>query len=171
MCIARLEQQKNLFALVEALRGTDIELDIIGEGSLRAGLEAAIKRDRPAVRLLGRMPSRQLPERMSQYAAFVMPSLYEGHPKALLEAMSCGMAVIATNVVGLRELIDHGQTGYVCEPTPDSIRAALQAVLADEPLRRRMGENAREMVLRRFTLDRVVDLELDAYRQVTQGAP
>ncbi len=170
LCIARLESQKNLLALLEALRGTDIELDVLGEGTLRAQLETIIRRHALRVRLLGRVPHGALPEQMNRYGVYILPSLYEGHPKSLLEAMSCGLSVIGANVVGVRELIRHGETGYLCEPTPEAIRSALQTVLVDEPLRKRMGKGARETILQQFTLDRVVELELAAYQQTIENA-
>ena len=56
---------------------------------------------------------------------FILPSYYEGHPKVLLEAMSCGLPCIGTNVRGIREDVEHMKTGYLCETDHNSIADGL----------------------------------------------
>ena len=97
---------------------------------------------------------------------FILPSLYEGHPKALLEAMACSRPVIGTDVIGIRELIRHRETGYLCGTSPEEIRAAIQDVLSDADLRNHMGHNAQEFVLEHFALERVVEMELALLSEV-----
>ena len=95
-----------------------------------------------------------------------MPSHIEHHPKALLEAMACGLPVIGAEVDGIRELIQHRQTGYLCGTSPESIRTAVQDVLADKALRARMGRNAREFVVENFALERVLEMEMGVLQKV-----
>ncbi len=76
---------------------------------------------------------------------FVMPSLSEGMPMALLEAMAYGMAIVATRVGGIPELVDDGVTGLLVEPDdPEALAAALTRLAADPELRRRLASAARE---------------------------
>jgi glycosyltransferase involved in cell wall biosynthesis len=108
-----------------------------------------------------------LPEEINRSAVFVLPSLYEGHPKALIEAMSCGVAVVGTDVDGIRDVIRHGETGLLCEPTTDALAATLNRVLSDAALRNRLGQAAREFVVREYSLERVVALELATLAEAT----
>ena len=168
--VGRLEQvQKNLRSLVAAIRDLDVEVDVIGDGPLRSELEAESAAD-PRLRLLGNLPNDRLPEHISTCAAFVLPSFYEGHPKALIEAMACGVPVIGTDVPGIRDVIRHGVTGWLCGTEADSLRAAIRTVLGDPCLAARLARNARQFVMEHYALDRIVELELAMYRE-TLGAP
>ena len=90
----------------------------------------------------------------------MLPSYYEGHPKTLLEAMACGLAVITTDVPGIREIIRHRENGFLTGTSPSDLRQAITEVVSDPRLRDHMGSNARQYILERFRLDRIVDLEL-----------
>lgn len=165
--IGRLEVQKNPLALVEAVAGLEAELVMIGEGSLRPEIEALAAQRGVALSLPGNLPNTELPAQLQNSAIFVLPSLYEGHPKTLVEAMACGLPVLGTDVPGIRELIRHGETGWLCAPEPASIRAALQTLLGDSALRTRLGQAARAYAVENFSLDRVAQLELALIRQLT----
>lgn len=167
--VGRLNAQKNLFALLEAVRGLGLELEIIGDGSQREALKAAAREKELDTRFLGNRPHAKLPQHFNTAEIFVLPSLYEGHPKTLLEAMACGRPVIGTDVPGIRELIKHRETGYLCGTSAEEIRTAIQEVLADAELRARMGRNAREFVVEHFALERVVEMELALLQELTNG--
>ena len=165
--VGRLDAQKNLFALIEAIRGLDIELEIIGDGAQREALEKAVREKGANVHFLGNLPHAELPQHFNAAEIFILPSMYEGHPKTLLEAMACGLAVIGTDVPGIREIIQHRQTGYLCGTSPTEIRRAFQDVLGDEALQEWMGGKAREYVVENFSLDRVFEMELALLQEVT----
>jgi len=165
--VGRLDAQKNLFALIEAIRGLDIELEIIGDGAQREALEKAVREKGANVHFLGNLPHAELPQHFNAAEIFILPSMYEGHPKTLLEAMACGRPVIGTDVPGIRELIRHRETGYLCGTRPDEIRAAIQEVLADGALRAELGHKARQFVVENFSLDRVFEMELALLQEVT----
>jgi len=167
--IGRLEAQKNPLALVRALRGLGVTLDVVGEGSLRAALAGEAERCGVALRLHGRLPHHALPAIIRAGSLYVLPSLYEGHPKTLLEAMACGAAVIGTRVPGIAEVICHGQTGWLCEPTEAGLRQAVTGLLADDALRAALGRAARACVVAGYELDRVVAQELALYRRLLAG--
>jgi len=158
--VGRLSEEKNVEALLEAVDGLPAELVLVGGGPLKEHLEAKGRKGRSSARFVGRVPNGRLPEYLNRASVFVLPSLIEHHPKALLEAMACGVPVIGTDVSGIRELIEHGQTGYLCDPSPGSIQEAIAAVMANEPLRARLGKNARQFVIENFALEKVVDMEL-----------
>jgi len=158
--VGRLDEEKNPRALLEAIHGLDVELVIVGKGSLGQALSREAEERRLPVTFLGNVPNQHLPRLFNTAAAFVMPSLIEGHPKGLLEAMACGMPVIGTDVPGIRQLIRHRETGYLSECSPGGLRTAINQVLADEGLRCRMGAAARAYVAEQFSLEKILDLEM-----------
>ena len=162
--IGRLTAQKNILLLVQALAGLEVELDIVGQGELREEIEAEARRRGVVATFHGSLPHERLPEIINSADLFVLPSHYEGHPKTLLEAMACGAAVVGTDVSGIREVVDDRRTGLLCPPEAAALRATIERLLADDTLRRFLGGNARHQVETTLSLDRVVELELAAYR-------
>jgi glycosyltransferase involved in cell wall biosynthesis len=165
--IGRLDEGKNLSALIKALSGQDLELLVIGDGKLRDELiDKAIDEQVPAT-FLGNLPNKLLPGYINSSALFILPSLIEGHPKVLIEAMACGVPVIGSNVQGIREIINHRETGLLCGTSPAEIQAAIRAVMVDPQLRERMGRQARQYVLDHFSLERVLEQELAMLQSVS----
>ncbi len=158
--LGRFESQKNPLALIEAVAGREVELVMIGEGSLRHEIAALGARLGVDLKLPGNMPHRDLPEFFRGLDLFVLPSLFEGHPKALLEAMSCGVTVIGANSPGIREVVRDGDTGLLAGTDAPSIRAAIDRVLEDRDLATRLAANARDEILRTVSLDRTIEREL-----------
>jgi glycosyltransferase involved in cell wall biosynthesis len=87
-------------------------------------------------------------------------------PKTLLEAMACGLPVIGTNVEGIKEVIEHRENGILCETDSGSIKEAITTIMEDEGLRKRLGKNARKTIEERFSLEKMVDKELELYTQL-----
>lgn len=159
--IGRLDTQKNPLALVEAVAGLDVELVMVGAGPLREPIEGMIRERGLPVSLLGNVPNRDLPALLNSAALFVLPSHYEGHPKALLEAMACGLPVVGADAPGIRELIRHGENGYLCRADAAGLRAAITELLGNPALMARLGQQARGFVEEGFSLARVARRELD----------
>ena len=165
--VGRLAPEKNLGVLIDAVREIDVKLDIVGQGPLLETLQQAAAGN-PKVRFLGRVPNEQLPEFLRQSTAFVFPSLYEGHPKTPVEAMACGVPVIGTDVSGIKEIVRHGETGWLCQPDVKSLKNGIEKILSDPLLRERLGNNARQYVLQNFALDNVAARELKIYQDLLQ---
>ena len=157
--VGRLDEQKNLDSLVHACQGLDVELHLIGEGHLRAALKERAANVGVNLVLHGNLPHHELPEMIRQSSIFALVSFYEGHPKALLEAMSCGAAVLVANSPGIREQIVHGETGWLVEPDIDSIREGIQHLLANPALCAALGKNARKFIQENCSLDKVAEME------------
>ena len=97
----------------------------------------------------------------------VLPSLYEGHPKVLIEAMSCGMTVIASNVQGNSEIINHGENGFLCDTSSESIQKIIFEVLKMSTKRLKMiNNNARRFVKDNYSLDKIVTMEMQLYKDI-----
>ena len=166
--VGRLSPEKNLDTLLHAITEMDIDLEIIGDGPMRKSLEAQAACN-AGIHFYGHVPNEQLPDFFHRSTAFVFPSLYEGHPKTPIEAMACGLPIIATDVSGINEVVSHNQTGWLCGTDPESLREGIMTVLASRYLRERLGRQARQFVVEHFSLDRIVELELGIYHSVLQG--
>lgn len=158
--VGRLDKQKNLHALVDAVSGLDIDVWLIGYGPQKTELEEQTKKTRAKFNFLGNVSNKDLPALLNSCDLFVLPSLYEGHPKALLEAMACQLPVIGTNVSGIRELIRDGENGLLCDIHPENIRISVERLLSDSSLRERLGLAGRKFVLQNFALEHIVQLEV-----------
>jgi glycosyltransferase involved in cell wall biosynthesis len=115
--VGRLNEEKNLFNLIEAIAQTSLTLDIYGTGKLRDKLEAWAKKLNTKVNFMGVVPNNELPQVLNRYRYYILPSLYEGMPKTLLEAMACGLVCIGTDVKGINDIIEDGVNGYLAKGT------------------------------------------------------
>lgn len=165
--IGRLEEQKNLPALIEATAQTGYRLDIIGQGSMRKQLEAIAQDKGAKIRFLDPVPNDALPEIYNAYPLYVLCSHYEGNPKTLLEAMACGRPVLGSRAPGIQSVIEEGKTGYLCDTDTGSIAAALTYAMND-PRALQMGAAARDFILHNQTLDKAVEREITCYQKLVE---
>lgn len=152
--VGRIDSQKAPHHFIEAMASMarpDVHAVWIGDGPLRAEMEALIRRHglESRVHLVGERGD--VPDLLPALDVFVMTSLYEGLPCAIVEAMRCALPVVATAVNGVPELVVPGQTGLlVAAGRPRAVGAAVRHLLDDPAARERMGEQARVAVAGRF---------------------
>jgi glycosyltransferase involved in cell wall biosynthesis len=150
----RLSPEKGVLELVEATHG--LNLVVAGDGPLRARVPGA----------QGFVPHDELQRLYARAAVVACPSRREGFGVACLEAMAHGRPVVATGVGGLRDLVVDGETGVVVPPRdPGALRSALERLLADRELRRRLGAAGRERARQEFSWASVTDATLAAYAE------
>jgi glycosyltransferase involved in cell wall biosynthesis len=150
----RLSAEKGIEELLEATR--DLNLVVAGDGPLRGRVSGA----------LGFVPHDELQLLYARAAVVACPSRREGFGVACLEAMAHARPVVATAVGGLRDLVVDGETGLVVPPRdPAALRSALERLLADASLRRRLGSAGRVRAQERFSWDSVTDATLAAYAE------
>lgn len=179
--VGRLVETKGFGYLLDALAEADFpfELTIAGEGPLRGKLEASAAREALAgrVRLAGAVPNERIFELLRASDCFVMPSVVakdgdrDGIPNVMLEAMSVGLPVVASNISGIPEAVADGETGLlVRERDPRAILAALGRINADRAAAREMGERGRLRALKRFSAEANAAALYDIFRRHTGGA-
>jgi len=150
--VGRLSAEKGVRELVAATRG--LPLVVAGDGPLRDEVPGA----------LGMVPHDELLRLYERAAVVACPSRREGFGVACLEAMAAGRPVVASSVGGLRDLVVDGVTGLLVPPGDvAALRAALEQLLADAGLRKRLGRAARERVLAEFTWKRYAEHIQRAY--------
>lgn len=164
--VGRLTEQKNLKNLIQALYKLPYSLDIYGNGELKEEIGQLAKSLKVRVNFMGNVPNSEMPEILSRYYVFVLPSFYEGMPKSLLEAMSCGMVVIGTKVNGIQEIIQDGVNGFLCETTSQSIREVVLKVFSHLDQLSDLRKKAREYMIENCRLEMVVTREMEIYNQV-----
>jgi glycosyltransferase involved in cell wall biosynthesis len=171
--VGRLSAEKDLGTLVEAagkLARLDVRLVLVGAGPERAALESAARARRVPLEVTPVVPHDRLPGLLAGAAAFVLPSLTEGHPKALLEAMSAAIPCVASDVGGNRAILRDGETGLLFPPgDAAALAAALERVLTDEGLAAALARRAREHVARTYDLGALVGREIDLLCRVAGG--
>ena len=94
-----------------------------------------------------------------------MPSLYEGHPKTHIEAMSLGSAIIGANSPGIRNIIQDGVNGILCQTDSDSM-IKISYLLANPQIRLSIGSKAREYANDRYSLNKIAKIEFDLYSKI-----
>jgi glycosyltransferase involved in cell wall biosynthesis len=157
-----------------ARRHHDAALLLVGDGEERPRLEKLANelqvKDR--VRFVGGVAHRDVPKYLLLADVFVRPSLSEGLGTAFLEAMSCGVPIVGTNVGGIPEFLEHERTGLLCEPrSPASVADAVNRLLGDETLRKGVAERGRALVERDYRWETVADRIAAMYDEAVGAEP
>lgn len=171
----RLDDQKGhpvLIRAVHLLKGQPLRCAILGEGPGRPALEKLIRRHHleRQVWLLGQRDD--VTTWLSALDLFVLPSLWEGLPNSLLEAMAMGLPVVATAVDGVAEVIEDGKNGLLVPPRdPKALSRKILQLLQDPAARARLGEAAQKTITDRFgVLDMISSYE-KTYAEVASTRP
>jgi len=173
--VARLTPQKGLSYLLQALtrlraRFPNLYCVIVGEGELRAELESLARRLglENHVRFCGLR--RDVPAILQNLDLFVLPSLFEGLPVALLEAMAAGRPVVATRVAGSSEVIEDGVNGRLVPPADAvALAEAMAALLNDRERAEALARRGQERVRQRYAIDRVARAYERIYEELLQA--
>ena len=145
-----------------AFQAPSPHLTIIGEGPLEADLREHAKAKNLEVEFLPRLPQADLLDQMRRCAVYAQVSLYEGHPKTLLEAMACGCPVVVGNGWGLADVVIGGLTGLVTECRVESLAAGIARVLTDPDLAATLGRAAAEAA-EELRFNQIIELEATAH--------
>lgn len=169
--VGRLVEVKGHAHLLKAMqrlrRLSHVHLYVFGEGPLEQECRRLSEEGQlsSVVHFMGFRSNVQ--DYLRRLDLLVMPSLHEGLPFALLEAMYQGVPVLASRVGGLAEVIRHGVTGVLVEPGDDAgLAEAIERLDCDPALRRRLVESAHQLVCEKFLLKSMAAQYLEIYRRV-----
>jgi len=168
----RLAHEKGLIHLVRAVKllrtdFPDLLAVLVGEGDQRGALESEIRSSglESHFLFLGARPD--VPVLMRLFDVFALPSLREGLPLVLLEAMAASVPTVATSVGGNPEVIRDGATGLLVPPCdPVALAAALRRILSSGELRSTYTAGASRLFEERFTLDRTISCYQTLYEEL-----
>jgi glycosyltransferase involved in cell wall biosynthesis len=167
-CVGRLAYQKapeHFVSALDQLGRPDVIGVWIGSGELAARMERAVAAAAPRARIVLAGERTDVPELLPALDVFALPSRYEGLPVAVVEAMSCGIPVVATAVNAVGDAVVPGRTGLLIPPErPDVLAAAIGYLIDHAAAAEELAMNARAHLLGRHS-DAVLAAELDrAYR-------
>lgn len=178
LAVGTLEERKAHLLLLQALAALPPEARELpwkvaiacGRGGpMQAAIEEYIRRHQLGDRVQILMYRDDVPDLLAAADIFAMPSLWEGLPLALLEAMVAGKAIVASQTSGIPEAVEHGVGGLLVKPGDiNGLSMALNELLSDVALRARLGTQAGVIGRERFTIAAMVDQYVDLYRQVDQ---
>lgn len=167
--VARLHRQKGLIYLIKAAKKIahvfpEMQILIVGDGPIRKKLERKARRLGLERRILFLGERKDIPTLLSLMDVFVLPSLWEGLPFALIEAAALGKPVVTTDVDGIRELIRDGETGVLVPPkNAERLAQAIVSILQDRKFASWLGENLKQEICPRYTLSRMVEETQNLY--------
>lgn len=170
----RLTQSKGIQYLLQAMPGIiecypEITLVIAGEGDYEAHLRQEAKELGVANNTLFVGPRMDMHELVKIFDLYVLPSLREGLPIVLLEAMAIGCPIIASKVGGIPTAIRHNENGFLVEPTyPTALAGAILKLLGDDKLRRQYITRGKELFTERFNATAMVNQYEMLYKRAAQ---
>lgn len=171
--VGRVSEQKGIFYLIRAAdylpRGVKVVIcaGASDTGELVSKLEEEAGRRENIILIKGMLPEEELVELYSHAAVFACPSVYEPFGIINLEAMACGIPVVASAVGGIKEVLVPGETGILVEPgNPVQLAEAIRYLVSNPQLRKKMGENGRRRVEELFSWEVIASQTRELYEGV-----
>ncbi len=174
LTVGRLEREKGHAILLDAVallceRRVPVSLEIVGDGNR---LETLRRKARALgiegkVSFAGAVGQDRIRDHYRAADVFCLPSLGEGIPVVLMEALASGLPAVASNTMGIPELIEDGGTGLLVPPgRPRELATAIERLAGDRSLRRRLGEAGRRRVIEEFDIDQGAEVLRSAFAEL-----
>jgi glycosyltransferase involved in cell wall biosynthesis len=162
IAVGRLVPVKRYDLLINACADIpECRLTIVGEGPERQYLENLAKERKLALNLTGNLPNEELPQVLQEQQIFAITSSWEGHPKALIEAMACGMPCLCVDDIGIRNIIVNSRNGWLVKASHSHLVNGISELLGNRALRENLSRGARDFVLERYGFDTCFSSEHD----------
>jgi glycosyltransferase involved in cell wall biosynthesis len=174
--VGALSPQKGLVFLIDAVekllaRFPNIKCLLIGEGEQEPALKAKIQQKQLDANFVFPGQRYDIPALLKLMDVFVLPSLWEGLPQVVLEAMAARTPVVATDVCGTPEIIENGQNGLLVPPeNADLLAEAITKILGDATLRQQLVENASQTINAKFQVSQMVANFAALYEQLLKDS-
>ena len=172
LCVSRLVERKGVQHLIEAMPAIvasfpAVSLQVVGEGNLSDELAAQVKSlgVHEHVEFLGYVPHEQLPGLYQKAELFVQPSFYEGMSNTVLEAMACGLPIIATGEGGREELL-HENSLMAPYGNPSALAENVIGLLSDSVKMSDMGRTSRQ-IAEKFSWTAVAECYMEVYQRLS----
>lgn len=171
MTVGRLHEQKGHCYLIQAVSKVrkefpKVKLLVAGEGEEENNLKKLVKSLDLTNEVIFAGLSSDIEGILPMAELFILPSLWEGLPNALLEAMAAGKPVVATNVGGIPEIVVHGETGILIPPRdPDALAIAIIDLLQNRLKAKDMGEAGRIRAGKRFSIYKMIEKTENLYQE------
>ncbi len=159
--VGRMDPDKNHQAILRATQNTNFQILFIGDGPERQSLLNQAKKLDVSLEHIPSIPNNELPRYYNASNICVFPSLHEGNPKALLEAMACELPVIAFSVPGVHTIIQHQKNGILVDD--NTLKEGIISLFSSVQKQNYLGRNARQTVLHDFSFEKILDQEKNIY--------
>lgn len=173
--VGRVSAQKNPVGFVNIAREVlskrkDVIFLFVGGGELLEKVQNTVRESGLGDRIVFTGFRRDIPEIMANFDVFILPSLWEGMPRSVIEAMALSKPVVVHGIGGIDEVVENGQNGYIVpiDQTGD-FAEKIGLLLDDDRLRRRMGK-AGKIKARGYDFESIVHKTAQLYRQLSQKA-
>ncbi|MFI8687964.1 glycosyltransferase family 4 protein [Rossellomorea sp. NPDC077527] len=172
--VARFASPKDhrfLLMALESMRELSWELDLVGDGPLMKDIKDMVARSSIAHRVHFLGNRRNIPELLADSHLFVLISRHEGLPISVIEAMRAGLPIVASDVGGLRELIEEGKNGFLI-PRNDTntFIQKVKTLIADPQLMKQMGQCSRTQYESHFLFEQMRDQTIQMYQTVLESS-
>lgn len=170
--VGRLEKQKNLSLILQAvslLKDKKIKIIFIGSGSQKQELEQISQQLSLQITFLPAQPHIQLVNYYNSAHIFILPSLIEGQPKVLLEAMSCALPVIASSIPAHQEIIINKQNGILCQPKALDFAKSISYLLLHKKAQNSLGQKARRIITEQYDMKKLNKKEIEILHKASYG--
>ena len=169
--VGQLTRRKGVNYLLRALAHINTNCAIVGDGHERKSLMLLAKSlgILNKVSFTGAVPFEDLRDLYAGASFFVFPSVAEGMPLTILEAMSSRLPVIATNIPGTDEVINENYNGFIVPPRDvEALRSRIQVLTDDCKFCKKMGDNARQFVIRSFSWRSTAEKTVEVYQRTLE---
>ena len=169
--IGRLEKYKNIITLIEVIQKMKLKLIIIGNGSLEKQIKKILDENKINHQFYSNIEQKKLKKYLNRCDAFVLPSLYEGHPKILIEMMAYKIPIITTNVDGIKNLLGDKKSSTMSYGTDfNAIYKAINDFYKLKTSEKKQMVNRAYKIVKNFSLDNVVEMEYLIYKKFLQNS-
>ena len=169
ICVGRLEEQKNFGYLIESFSNSKTTLNIVGKGRLREALQKKAVQNNTNVNFINPVKNEELLELMSTFKFFILPSRFEGSPKAVLEAMSVGCIVIANDLPEIREIIENNWNGLITPAIENNFRLAFENISKDSDKQKQLSQQAFKTISESYSLEKYAQQEYSEFKNLIRN--
>ncbi len=163
--VGRLNAAKNLINLLEAIKGQGYKACFIGQGEEKASLKKYAQENSIDLEFIDKVNNYDLPKYYNAFKVYAFPSLHEGNPKTLLEAMSCGLPIVGCDVIGVNNIIKDRKNGLLSRPDASSLKEKIVHLLSNQSLMNELGQQARRFIKQNYDFSIIINKELDIYNK------
>lgn len=175
-CVANFKRVKGHINLIDTVavvhsQNPNVCLWLVGDGPLRPEIERKVRQLEleSVIKVLGQRSD--ISEILADTDVFIMASLWEGMPNAILEAMAAKLPIVATRVGGIPEVVVDGETGFLVPPeNPAAFAEKVTCLIEDRKLRQKMGEASYRRIQSAFTVDMKVREFQDLYKRLSSNS-
>jgi len=170
--VGRLEYQKNIQFLISEFIENNYILEIYGSGSQEKELRKQIGNMNERINIFPTISNYELMQKLCHTRYFVLGSHFEGNPKVLLEAMSAGCIVFASNISNHREIIEHGKNGFLFDLNQNALNNLIkskEAILKDKTKADTISQNAINKMETHYSLSKITDKEQGLLLELLNG--